>query len=670
VSQPIPVASTVVRTPRRRAFAVAADFRGELGGIALLLAAVFIAGALVFGSHTQGSPCWVFAGPFGPVGGCLRWTILAGIGPIAAALFPILPALVAARLIGRLNDEDMRRMVGLVAAFIVLVAAAVALARGTESATLRYDGVAGGLGSLVAYSLIRPVGAVGAWLVLLLAAYVAVRPTIARNHRRFRNGTRGGPIVLNRASVLPASYDDVQSALDADETQAAPKSTESSASPTRIPASALPSPELLVPALAVTEEPARSQVDALEYKLIGALSALKIETSILGRTRGPTVTRYEIAPSPATPIRDHAALARGLSTLLHASSVRVAPMAGSGVITIEVPHGRRVTVGLRELIESPAYCQPSRALPIALGRALDGGAVVPDLAKMPHLLIAGGSGTGKSMCLSAVITSLVYRHSPATLRFVLLDTDDGGLAPYNALPHVWHEAVTDYRKAAAALDTAAAELRARSDVLARNGARNVQELNQRIADGKGAASGRSFLPLEGRAYDGDILPYVVIVIEDLADLMRTGGADIEHPLSLLAEKGRTVGIHIIGVTQRTSGSVINARFKANFPGRVAFRVMEQADSEAVLDTNGAEALLGNGDMLFLAPGKSEPVRLQAPFISADDKRRLLNWYTGESIAAAPEAAEPPSMPATAQPELAAASPADSVRSTSNSVQAA
>jgi S-DNA-T family DNA segregation ATPase FtsK/SpoIIIE len=246
---------------------------------------------------------------------------------------------------------------------------------------------------------------------------------------------------------------------------------------------------------------------------------------------------------------------------------------------------------------------------------------------MPHLLIAGATGSGKSVCVNTIITSLVYRHTPRKLRFLMVDPKMVELSVYNALPHLRHRVITDNRDAAAVLKWAVMEMDERYRLLAHNGCRNVQEFNRQVTAGHTLR--RPIPPdvaFENDDYEDGELPYIVIVIDELAGLMMTVQGEVETPIAMLAQKARAIGIHLILATQRPSVNVITGLIKANFPSRVAFRVASQVDSRTIIDGAGAETLLGNGDMLFIPPGRSEPMRLQGAFIASDDTENLMRWY--------------------------------------------
>jgi S-DNA-T family DNA segregation ATPase FtsK/SpoIIIE len=363
-------------------------------------------------------------------------------------------------------------------------------------------------------------------------------------------------------------------------------------------------------------------------KLMDALRTFRVDGELVGKTTGPVVTQYEIEPAPGVKVRQFANLANDLALAMRAPSIRVvAPIPGRGAVGVEVPNPTPQMVWFRKLIESREFQSARASLPIALGEDLEGRVVVADLARMPHLLIAGATGSGKSVCVNTIITSLVYRHTPETLRFLMVDPKMVELSVYNRLPHLRYKVITDNRDAASLLKWAVMEMHDRYHLLAANGARNIQEFNKRVMDGATLQLPKNpDVAFEDRTYRGGIQPYIVIVIDELADLMMTVQGEIETPLAMLAQKARAIGIHIILATQRPSVNVITGLIKANFPSRIAFRVASQVDSRTIIDGIGAESLLGNGDMLFIPPGKSEPQRMQGAFIPGEDTEKLMAWF--------------------------------------------
>jgi S-DNA-T family DNA segregation ATPase FtsK/SpoIIIE len=398
----------------------------------------------------------------------------------------------------------------------------------------------------------------------------------------------------------------------------------------------IPPIDLLTPAPPEDADAGLVQIEQMGQKLIETLQTFRVEGAIAGRTVGPVVTQYEVAPGPGVKVGRIAALADDLALAMRAPSLRiVAPIPGKAAVGIEVPNPLPRMVHVRELLEGEDYHRPNRVLPVALGKNLEGEPVVADLAKMPHLLIAGVTGSGKSVCINTIITSLVYTHPPERLKLLLVDPKMVELSMYGALPHLGHDVVTSNRRAASALNWAVREMERRYRLLHANHARNIADFNRKVEQKKPlkgaseppAAPGRpqQELPLDAE-YRGGVLPYVVLIIDELADLMLTVQGEIETPLATLAQKARAIGIHLVLATQRPSVNVITGLIKANFPCRIAFRVSAKVDSRTILDQNGAETLLGNGDMLFLPPGKSELMRVQGAFISTDETERLMEWY--------------------------------------------
>jgi len=392
----------------------------------------------------------------------------------------------------------------------------------------------------------------------------------------------------------------------------------------------LPATTLLAAAPPRDEAKNRAQLDQLGGVLVEKLATFKIEGRVVGMTTGPVVTQFEVEPAPGIKVARIANLEADLALALRAPSVRiVAPIPGKGAVGVEVPNPAPEMVFFREVIESQTFKASKAALPLALGKDIGGKPLVADLARMPHLLIAGATGSGKSVCVNTIITSLIYRHTPQTLRFLMVDPKMVELSMYNDLPHLRHPVVTDNNDAAAVLKWAVIEMERRYQLLSANGVRNLNDFNQRVDSGQLMRSpepdGEEGDP-DRWVYRGGRLPYIVVIIDELADLMMTVQGEVEKPLALLAQKARAIGIHLILATQRPSVNVITGLIKANFPSRIAFRVSSKVDSRTILDQNGADALLGNGDMLMLPPASNEPVRVQGAFLSTDDTEALMDWY--------------------------------------------
>jgi S-DNA-T family DNA segregation ATPase FtsK/SpoIIIE len=385
------------------------------------------------------------------------------------------------------------------------------------------------------------------------------------------------------------------------------------------------------------------ELDRLGQVLVEKLRTFSVECTIGGRTTGPVVTQFEVVPAPGVKVNKIANLDADLALAMKARSIRiVAPIPGKGAVGVEIPNPKPEMVLLREILEAGEFARSRAELPLALGRDLRGKPYVADLAKMPHALIAGATGSGKSVCLNAFITSLVYRHTPETLRFLLIDPKMVELSAYVDLPHLRHPVVTDPRDAATVLKWAVFEMENRYKLLSVNRVRSLGEFNKRLREGVPMKRVHPKGP-EGEQdrwlwRDGPV-PYVVLVVDELADLMMTVQSEVEKPLTLLAQKARAIGIHLLVATQRPSVNVITGLIKANFPTRIAFRVASKTDSRTILDQNGADALLGDGDMLFLPPGTSEPVRIQGAYLSTDETERLVAWYRDQAAVRAESASE-------------------------------
>ncbi|HET9949106.1 MAG TPA: DNA translocase FtsK 4TM domain-containing protein, partial [Longimicrobiales bacterium] len=372
------------------------------------------------------------------------------------------------------------------------------------------------------------------------------------------------------------------------------------------------------------------QLDELGRILVEKLRTFNVECELGGRTTGPVVTQFEVIPAPGVKVNRIANLDADLALAMRAHAIRiVAPIPGKGAVGVEIPNPRPEIVNLREILETPAFRSAKAELPLALGKDLTGRPYVAALEAMPHLLIAGATGSGKSVCLNTLVTSLVYRHTPETLRLLMIDPKMVELSVYSRLPHLRHNVVTDPRDAAGVLKWAVLEMGRRYELLKANHVRSIQEFNRKVRAGK------TLKRVEPKGPEGDenrwiyadgVLPYIVVVVDELADLMMTVQAEVEKPLTQLAQKARAIGIHLIVATQRPSVNVITGLIKANFPTRIAFRVASKTDSRTILDQNGADALLGNGDMLFLPPGRSDPVRIQGAYLPTEDTERLMNWY--------------------------------------------
>ncbi len=469
-----------------------------------------------------------------------------------------------------------------------------------------------------------------------------------RDRRRAkREAKRAAQVAGQEAAGVPAGeagapFDDGSGALIRDEpglVVAPPPVLRTTAPPTPelIPEDEVPAANYPLPGFDLLTAPVRTnrigmemELDRLGEVLVDTLHTFKIQSEISGRTTGPAVTQYEVVPAAGVKVNRIANLDADLALAMKARSVRiVAPIPGKGAIGVEIPNPRPEMVRLREILEAPVFARSRDLLPLALGKDLTGDPFVADLTRMPHALIAGATGSGKSVCLNTIITSLVYRHGPDRMRLLLIDPKMVELSAYADLPHLRHPVVTDPRDAAGVLKWAVLEMERRYSLLSANGVRSLTEFNARLDRGTEMRRATPDGPEEEEdswTYRDGLLPWVVVVVDELADLMMTAQAEVEKPLTQLAQKARAIGIHLLVATQRPSVNVITGLIKANFPCRIAFRVASKTDSRTILDQNGADSLLGSGDMLFLPPGKSEPVRMQGAFISTDETEALMRWY--------------------------------------------
>jgi S-DNA-T family DNA segregation ATPase FtsK/SpoIIIE len=396
----------------------------------------------------------------------------------------------------------------------------------------------------------------------------------------------------------------------------------------------------------VDESELRRQAARLEE----CLRHYAVEGRVTDILPGPVVTMFEFEPAPGIKVARIANLENDLALALRAVKVRiVAPIPGKGAVGIEVPSAARETVYLREIMGSAAFRRPGLRLPLALGKAIDGTAVSADMAKMPHLLVAGTTGSGKSVCVNSIILSLVYARRPDEVRLILVDPKMLEFSIYDGIPHLLVPVVTSPKKAAMALRWAVEEMGRRYRVLAAMNTRNIVNYNEKAEKLQAEwlawdASCRAGKPIDkpdcGRAAGEDTIvyrseggdpvgppdkmPYIVIIIDELADLMMVARKEVEESIVRLAQMARAAGLHLLLATQRPSVDVITGLIKANFPTRLSFQVRSKIDSRTVLDANGAENLLGMGDGLYLPAGASDPVRVHGAFVNDDEVKRVVD----------------------------------------------
>lgn len=357
----------------------------------------------------------------------------------------------------------------------------------------------------------------------------------------------------------------------------------------------------------VEEENAELEFEDLSKLIEEKFLEFNIKGKVINWTIGPVITRYEFEPAAGIKLSKIQSLSDDLTLRLKTSDVRITPpLPNKGLIGIEVPNKKRKIVYFKKLIENEEFINSKKPLLFALGVEVDGKPRYEDLSKMPHLLIAGSTGSGKSVCINTIIASLIIKNTPKTIRFLLIDPKMVELSLYEGIPHLLMPVVKDRKMAVKVLKMAVAWMEYRYKLLAKVGAKSLESYNSKT---------------------GDYKPYIVIIIDEFADLILTQGKDVEGPIARLAQMARAVGIHLIVATQRPSVDVITGIIKANFPVRIAFKVPSKVDSRVILDTIGAEKLLGKGDMLYIPPGSSEPQRLHGAFISEDEIIKMVNKIT-------------------------------------------
>jgi S-DNA-T family DNA segregation ATPase FtsK/SpoIIIE len=459
--------------------------------------------------------------------------------------------------------------------------------------------------------------------------------------------TPGEPVVAIAAAVVPP-------AVPAARPKPAPKKPKpiSVASTPLIGNYQLPPMEFLQhPDVSVKPTESKEELMANARLMQQTLAQFLIEVSLGDITKGPTITRYELHPAPGVKLEKIAALSNNIAAALKAERINIlAPVPGKSSVGVEVPNAVKTKVIMRDLLESEEWAGNKARIPLALGKDVYGHPIIADLAEMPHLLIAGSTGSGKSVCINAIIASLLYKFSPDQLRFVMIDPKVVELQQYNALPHLVVPVVTDPKKVILALRWVVNEMEKRYQIFARVGVRNIKSFNERPKN-KPMPQAELELPLMARkekvepGSDGfavqvdeeivvpreeDIvipekLSYIVVIIDELADLMLVAPADVEMAIARITQMARAAGIHCIVATQRPSVDVITGVIKANIPARIAFQVAAKVDSRTILDAMGADKLLGKGDMLYLPPGSAKLIRAQGALITDQEIQQIVDF---------------------------------------------
>jgi S-DNA-T family DNA segregation ATPase FtsK/SpoIIIE len=622
--------------PRARKRKEARRWLREVRAIALVAVAGFGLVALATFAPDQPSPV-------GPVGAWLAWLFFQAFGH-AAFLFPVLLAVIAGGVFLRpLVTRGWPPVAGL-AILLVSATGLLAQAAGSGPGAGGDHADAGGLvGWGVATGLGATVGSVGTWLLLLAClpigvlfltqvSYGATSRLFSARLARWRKRRPARP-ARPALPALPADDSGPVAILDE------PPAAEAAPAPPlvveprkRSASTALAWQETFdfgkggaaafkLPPVGLLHAPDGSEVklshEALHENaetLRRKLADFEVEGRIVQVSPGPVITSYEFEPAAGVKISRVVNLADDLALSLKAAAVRiVGPIPGRGTVAIEVPNAEPATVYLREIFASADFGESRKRLPLALGKDVTGGPVVADLAGMPHLLVAGATGAGKSVGLNAMICSILYKMTPAEVRFLMIDPKRLELSVYEGIPHLLAPVVTDAKEAAARLRWIVGKMDERYKQLQLKQVRNIEGYNKAVEE-------------------SERLPYWVVVIDELADLMMVSAGEVQHALVRLAQIARAVGIHLIVATQRPSVDVVTGLIKANFPTRIAFQMASKVDSRTVLDANGAETLLGKGDMIFVPPGASKQMRVHGAWLADDEVKAVCEFLRKQGTA--------------------------------------
>jgi DNA segregation ATPase FtsK/SpoIIIE, S-DNA-T family len=402
-----------------------------------------------------------------------------------------------------------------------------------------------------------------------------------------------------------------------------------------LPDSPLPPVALLDPAEAHVERPTAETLEYTSRLIERKLLDFSVQVKVVAAYPGPVITRYEIEPAVGVKGSQIVGLARDLARALSVTSIRVVEtIPGTSCMGLEIPNAKREIVRLSEIVGSQAYADMHSKITIALGKDITGKPVVADLARMPHLLVAGTTGSGKSVAINAMILSLVYKAPASDVRFIMIDPKMLELSMYEGIPHLLAPVVTDMKQAGAALRWCVAEMDRRYRLMSTVGVRNLSGYNQKVREGieKKQPLKHPFTLTPDNPEDLEPLPLIVVLIDELADLMMVTGKKVEELIARLAQKSRASGIHLILATQRPSVDVITGLIKANVPTRIAFQVSSKIDSRTILDQQGAESLLGQGDMLYLPPGSGMPMRVHGAYVADAEVHHVVEYLKKQGVA--------------------------------------
>ena len=630
--------------PRRRRKSDAHRWVREARGIvALVLAGFAVVSLAVF---DPALPAAEQGSPVGPVGGWLGWALFRALGYAGF----LLPLLIGAWGVAAFARPRMAKgWLPLVGLGLLLVAAAGLLHEAADTfaaARVTRGGIlatGGWVGWVTASALDAALGRFGTWLLLIGAlpvgvllvtqvSYAAVvrlfGARLARLHRAHRGARPAGPVVELDPSLPAIAFPALTDAVE----PPPPLVVEPAKMRGRLmeqglawqetfdfgkdgaQAFQLPPVGLLKPPPAEELRRTREELQDNAEVLRRKLQDFEVDGRIVQVSPGPIITSYEFEPAPGVKVSQVVNLSDDLALALKAASVRiVGPIPGRGTVAIEVPNDDHAMVYLREIFVSPEFAESKGKLPLALGKDVQGQAVVADLTAMPHLLIAGATGSGKSVGLNGMICSILYKATPADVRFLMIDPKRLELSCYDGIPHLLAPVVTDAKEAAARLRWIVGKMDERYKTLQAKQVRNIEGYNRAVGP-------------------EDRLPYWVVVVDELADLMLVSAGDVQTSLVRLAQIARAVGIHLIIATQRPSVDVVTGLIKANFPTRIAFQVASKVDSRTVLDGNGAEQLLGRGDMIYVPPGANKQMRVHGAWVADDEVKAVCEFLRRQGTA--------------------------------------
>jgi len=650
-------------------------------GALWVCAALALVLLIALGSYDPQDPSFSFTGEpgrvanlVGPAGAWLADAFLLAFGA-SAFLFPVMIALGGWALFRRKGSASRTNVALRAVGFVLTLATSCGLAT-LHFTAARYPESAGGiLGDLVGRNLEHAFHFLGATLLLLGLWFAGVSLFLGVSWLSVMD--RLGRMVLSAVSLVRARLGERRDARAGRENRVARQESireeKKKAEFRPVPRIEPPVPVLerserveqekqvplferpaasVLPALKLLDD-APARVAGYSSEALEAMSRLVelklrdfgVEVEVVAVHPGPVVTRFELRPSPGVKVSQISGLAKDLARALSAISVRVVEVIpGKSVVGLEIPNETRELVTLGEILKSKSYDEVASPLALALGKDIGGNPVVADLQRMPHLLIAGTTGSGKSVAINAMVLSLLYKATAEHVRLIMIDPKMLELSVYEGIPHLLAPVVTDMKQAANALRWCVAEMERRYQLMAALGVRNIGGYNRKIKDAN--ESGRPIHDpiLQGRLQGGDTsvldasgdvpicvpMPYVVVIIDELADLMMIVGKKVEELIARLAQKARASGIHLILATQRPSVDVITGLIKANIPCRIAFQVSAKVDSRTILDQSGAESLLGHGDMLYLPPGTSVPNRVHGAFVSDQEVHRVVSALRGSA----------------------------------------